>query len=197
MRGINKLHSIVLPQRSELKLQDVPEEQLVREVYGGPDGLARQRKKERLVKVMEKVADAREQKAAAASATAAATEAVNGAPGAEELRVRSAAPAVVTSVAPPSAMAVSYWSREKATTWGVVAGLRWDSGRHPMLVSCPPDACLRSSCIQHSRGLDSRGPGNRSHRPSTWIRFSAQVGGTRVGNHMCFGRRTGLQVILC
>ncbi|GIM14183.1 hypothetical protein Vretimale_17117 [Volvox reticuliferus] len=125
VRGVNKMYGLVLPMRPQLTLQDVPEGELAQLLYGGPAGLERQRKKERFRRLLEEVAEAREQ---------AATAAAGGEAGAQSAAARDDATRgllqsspVTASVAPATppvadvAVSRSYWSGDRATLWGVMA----------------------------------------------------------------------------
>ncbi|GIL57795.1 hypothetical protein Vafri_12856 [Volvox africanus] len=106
--------------RPQLALQDVPEDVLAQLLYGGPEGLERQRKKERFRRLLEEVAEAREQAAAAAVSEGAAGggDSARGSP-----KLSSGTASVVAATQPVADVAVSgsYWSRNKATLWGVMA----------------------------------------------------------------------------
>ncbi|GLI67826.1 hypothetical protein VaNZ11_012108 [Volvox africanus] len=106
--------------RSQLALQDVPEDVLAQFLYGGPAGLERQRKKERFRRFLEEVADAREQAAAAAVSEGAAGGG-DGARGSPQLSSGTASVAAATPPVAGVAIYGSYWSRNKAALWGVMA----------------------------------------------------------------------------
>ncbi|GLC37454.1 hypothetical protein PLESTF_001450600 [Pleodorina starrii] len=123
LRGINKMYGMALPLRRQLELRDVPGDELVHRVYGGPEGLGRQRRKEQFRRLLEEVAEAREQAAVAAVAATDGVAAEGGVGVAGVPPPAAAAREAAVVAAPTTALPGSYWSREKATVWGVVAGL--------------------------------------------------------------------------
>lgn len=106
-------------------MRGIPEDAVVESVYGGPAGLARQRKREEFRRLMEEVVAARAEAVAAAAGREGGVVEGDGGANAAGVVQGQRQRASMTATAMAELSSGGYWTRGKATLWGVVAGIRY------------------------------------------------------------------------